>query len=116
MGYDKKNTPVTNTISRDHPMNHVWDRVGQDSHKLPIRINIFSLTDLTLCSALRFGDISLQERINQKNFETLEAYYKSLSEKVPLECKCTTLKSFLLKKHLHLVQKTVLTCFFCVGE
>uniref|UniRef100_A0A3B4G3D8 phosphatidylinositol-3,4-bisphosphate 4-phosphatase n=1 Tax=Pundamilia nyererei TaxID=303518 RepID=A0A3B4G3D8_9CICH len=52
--------------------------------------------------AERFGDISLQERINQKNFETLEAYYKSLSEKVPLECKCTTLKSFLLKKHLHL--------------
>uniref|UniRef100_A0A669CGG7 phosphatidylinositol-3,4-bisphosphate 4-phosphatase n=1 Tax=Oreochromis niloticus TaxID=8128 RepID=A0A669CGG7_ORENI len=36
--------------------------------------------------AERFGDISLQERINQKNFETLEAYYKSLSEKVPLEC------------------------------
>ncbi|XP_062288277.1 type II inositol 3,4-bisphosphate 4-phosphatase isoform X1 [Scomber scombrus] len=36
--------------------------------------------------AERFGDISLQERINQKNFEKLEAYYKSLSEKVPLEC------------------------------
>lgn len=37
--------------------------------------------------ALRFGDISLQERINQRNFEMLEAYYKSLSEKVPRECK-----------------------------
>lgn len=36
----------------------------------------------------RFGDISLQERINQKNFEMLETYYKILSEKVPLECKC----------------------------
>ncbi|XP_040003138.1 type II inositol 3,4-bisphosphate 4-phosphatase isoform X5 [Xiphias gladius] len=36
--------------------------------------------------AERFGDISLQERINQKNFEMLEAYYKSLSEKVPVEC------------------------------
>lgn len=42
------------------------------------------------CLSLRFGDISLQERINQKNFEMLEAYYKSLSEKVPTECKCTT--------------------------
>lgn len=38
---------------------------------------------------LRFGDISLQERINQRNFETLEAYYKTLREKVPRECKCT---------------------------
>ncbi|KAM4603344.1 type II inositol 3,4-bisphosphate 4-phosphatase [Polymixia lowei] len=36
--------------------------------------------------AERFGDISLQERINQRNFEILEAYYKSLSEKVPVEC------------------------------
>lgn len=36
---------------------------------------------------LRFGDISLQERINQKNFEILEAYYKLLSEKMPTECK-----------------------------
>lgn len=43
-----------------------------------------------LCLSLRFGDISLQERINQKNFEMLEAYYKSLSEKVPIECKCRT--------------------------
>lgn len=42
----------------------------------------------SLCHPLRFGDISLQERINQKNFEMLEAYYKSLSEKVPLECEC----------------------------
>lgn len=41
-----------------------------------------------ICLSLRFGDISLQERINQKNFEMLEAYYKSLSEKVPTECKC----------------------------
>lgn len=43
----------------------------------------------SLCHPLRFGDISLQERINQKNFEMLEAYYKSLSEKVALECKPT---------------------------
>lgn len=42
----------------------------------------------SLCHPLRFGDISLQERINQKNFEMLEAYYKSLSEKVPVECEC----------------------------
>ncbi|XP_066535395.1 type II inositol 3,4-bisphosphate 4-phosphatase isoform X2 [Hoplias malabaricus] len=36
--------------------------------------------------AERFGDISLQERINQRNFDILEAYYKSLSDQVPLEC------------------------------
>ncbi|XP_061574058.1 type II inositol 3,4-bisphosphate 4-phosphatase isoform X3 [Cololabis saira] len=36
--------------------------------------------------AERFGDISLQERINQKNFEILDAYYKLLSEKLPVEC------------------------------
>lgn len=40
-------------------------------------------------STCRFGDISLQERINQRNFETLESYYKSLTETVPLECECT---------------------------
>lgn len=34
----------------------------------------------------RFGDISLQERINHKNFELLEAYYKLLSESMPQEC------------------------------
>ncbi|XP_064783135.1 type II inositol 3,4-bisphosphate 4-phosphatase-like isoform X2 [Oncorhynchus masou masou] len=34
----------------------------------------------------RFGDISLQERINQRNFEILDSYYKSLSDKVPSEC------------------------------
>lgn len=45
---------------------------------------------------LRFGDISLQERINQKNFELLEAYYKSLSGKVSVECKCIGLRLFFL--------------------
>ncbi len=50
----------------------------------------------SLCDPLRFGDISLQERINQKNFEMLEAYYKSLSEKVPLECKCTTFSALFI--------------------
>uniref|UniRef100_A0A6Q2WZZ1 Inositol polyphosphate-4-phosphatase type II B n=1 Tax=Esox lucius TaxID=8010 RepID=A0A6Q2WZZ1_ESOLU len=36
--------------------------------------------------AERFGDISLQERINQRNFEILDGYYKSLNDKVPPEC------------------------------
>lgn len=51
----------------------------------------------SLCLPLRFGDISLQERINHKNFEMLEAYYKSLSEKVPLECKCATFSFLFIK-------------------
>lgn len=49
---------------------------------------------------LRFGDISLQERINQKNFEMLEAYYKLLSEKVPTECKCRTFSFFLYRRQI----------------
>ncbi|KAM6972366.1 type II inositol 3,4-bisphosphate 4-phosphatase isoform 2-T2 [Aplochiton taeniatus] len=36
--------------------------------------------------AERFGDVSLQERINQRNFEILDGYYKSLREKMPMEC------------------------------
>ncbi|KAL2098065.1 hypothetical protein ACEWY4_007272 [Coilia grayii] len=36
--------------------------------------------------AERFGDISLQERINQRNFEILDGYFKTLSDKVPSEC------------------------------
>ncbi|XP_030644098.1 type II inositol 3,4-bisphosphate 4-phosphatase [Chanos chanos] len=36
--------------------------------------------------AERFGDISLQERINQRNFEILESYYKSVTDAVPAEC------------------------------
>lgn len=45
----------------------------------------------SVCHSRRFGDISLQERINQKNFEILDAYYKLLSEKVPVECKYAVL-------------------------
>uniref|UniRef100_A0A3B4Z4B7 phosphatidylinositol-3,4-bisphosphate 4-phosphatase n=1 Tax=Stegastes partitus TaxID=144197 RepID=A0A3B4Z4B7_9TELE len=59
-------------------------REGKPLRVFPVLFNVGINEQQTI--AERFGDISLQERINQKNFETLEAYYKSLSEKVPLEC------------------------------
>nr|XP_049576274.1 type II inositol 3,4-bisphosphate 4-phosphatase isoform X2 [Syngnathus scovelli] len=57
---------------------------GQPLRVFPVLFNVGINEQQTI--AERFGDISLQERINQKNFETLECYYKTLSEKVPREC------------------------------
>ncbi|XP_049900651.1 type II inositol 3,4-bisphosphate 4-phosphatase isoform X2 [Epinephelus moara] len=57
---------------------------GKPLRVFPVLFNVGINEQQTI--AERFGDISLQERINQRNFEMLEAYYKSLSEKVPLEC------------------------------
>ncbi|XP_072241012.1 type II inositol 3,4-bisphosphate 4-phosphatase isoform X2 [Leuresthes tenuis] len=57
---------------------------GKPLRVFPVLFNVGINEQQTI--AERFGDISLQERINQKNFEMLEAYYKLLSEKVPLEC------------------------------
>ncbi|XP_057700263.1 type II inositol 3,4-bisphosphate 4-phosphatase isoform X2 [Corythoichthys intestinalis] len=57
---------------------------GRPLRVFPVLFNVGINEQQTI--AERFGDISLQERINQKNFETLECYYKTLSEKVPREC------------------------------
>ncbi|XP_048827024.1 type II inositol 3,4-bisphosphate 4-phosphatase-like isoform X2 [Brienomyrus brachyistius] len=57
---------------------------GQPLHVYPVLFNVGINQQQTL--AERFGDVSLQERINQKNFYHLENYYKSLSDKVPLKC------------------------------
>ncbi|KAF7653944.1 hypothetical protein LDENG_00076800 [Lucifuga dentata] len=57
---------------------------GKPLRVFPVLFNVGINEQQTI--AERFGDISLQERINQKNFEMLEAYYKSLSEKVTQEC------------------------------
>nr|XP_046271755.1 type II inositol 3,4-bisphosphate 4-phosphatase isoform X3 [Scatophagus argus] len=57
---------------------------GKPLRVFPVLFNVGINEQQTI--AERFGDISLQERINQKNFEMLEAYYKSLSEKLSLEC------------------------------
>ncbi|XP_041839692.1 type II inositol 3,4-bisphosphate 4-phosphatase isoform X2 [Melanotaenia boesemani] len=57
---------------------------GKPLQVFPVLFNVGINEQQTI--AERFGDISLQERINQKNFKMLEAYYKLLSEKVPPEC------------------------------
>uniref|UniRef100_A0A673JW28 Type II inositol 3,4-bisphosphate 4-phosphatase-like n=1 Tax=Sinocyclocheilus rhinocerous TaxID=307959 RepID=A0A673JW28_9TELE len=59
-------------------------REGKPLRVLPVLFNVGINEQQTI--AERFGDISLQERINQKNFEILEGYYKSLTNTVPSEC------------------------------
>uniref|UniRef100_A0A674NLN3 Inositol polyphosphate-4-phosphatase type II B n=1 Tax=Takifugu rubripes TaxID=31033 RepID=A0A674NLN3_TAKRU len=59
-------------------------REGKPLRVFPVLFNVGINEQQTI--AERFGDISLQERINQRNFEILEAYFKLLSEKVPTEC------------------------------
>ncbi|XP_077461867.1 type II inositol 3,4-bisphosphate 4-phosphatase isoform X4 [Stigmatopora argus] len=57
---------------------------GRPLRVCPVLFNVGINEQQTI--AERFGDISLQERINQNNFATLECYYQTLSEKVPREC------------------------------
>ncbi|KAK3573264.1 hypothetical protein QTP86_019237 [Hemibagrus guttatus] len=59
-------------------------RQGKLLQVFPVLFNVGINEQQTI--AERFGDISLQERINQKNFDILETYYKSLSDRIPLEC------------------------------
>ncbi|XP_066574494.1 type II inositol 3,4-bisphosphate 4-phosphatase isoform X3 [Amia ocellicauda] len=80
---------------------------GKPLQVYPVLFNVGINQQQTL--AERFGDISLQERINQKNFEILDGYYKSLSEKVPLQyLPCFQTQSD-LKELLETLQQNILT-------
>ncbi|XP_071263631.1 type II inositol 3,4-bisphosphate 4-phosphatase isoform X1 [Salvelinus alpinus] len=57
---------------------------GKALQVYPVLFNVGINEQQTIAD--RFGDISLQERINQRNFEILDSYYKSLRDKVPSEC------------------------------
>ncbi|XP_045076480.1 type II inositol 3,4-bisphosphate 4-phosphatase-like isoform X2 [Coregonus clupeaformis] len=57
---------------------------GKALQVYPVLFNVGINEQQTIAD--RFGDISLQERINQRNFEILDSYYKLLSDKVPTEC------------------------------
>ncbi|XP_015200093.2 type II inositol 3,4-bisphosphate 4-phosphatase isoform X2 [Lepisosteus oculatus] len=80
---------------------------GKPLQVYPVLFNIGINQQQTL--AERFGDISLQERINQKNFEILDGYYKLLSEKVPLQYLPCFQTQTDLKELLETLQQNILT-------
>lgn len=79
---------LINLVFQPVENNHTHLHISQTITVLPFSLPFFC----------RFGDISLQERINQKNFEILDGYFKTLSDKVPSECESISYM-FSVSKH-----------------
>lgn len=72
---------------RPLPQNTIVFRLKKDKKKNVTLGCYFVIPNYFPFPVFRFGDVSLQESINQENFELLKEYYTVFMEKMPPDCK-----------------------------